>query len=679
MTFDPAQRFVRLVAAGGGVIYAVQADGTLRWYRHAGWTTGGTSWANGTGREIGTDWHVFRAVLAGAEGQLYTVSGDGTVRWWRYDLADPDGGDGDGAWHPESGAVVHTGFDAYPRVFGGYDDTLYGVAVDGTLWWHRYEAGDGSAGAGAWAAGGVGQPIGHGFGRFPQLAAAPSGVVFGAEIAGAFSWWRYLAGDGSNGPGAWARGGTRTDIGSGWATESMREWTVGADGEIYTIALDTGAVPDMDHVLRWYRLTNFLTVDQGGVSANWAQPAGGVSIGQGFTVEEGAALQGYAEEQSVAPGDTAQVAVSTTFDSYDIRVRRLVPAPAVVRRVSTITPGPGPAILPPGYRSGGCGWPVVLSVPVPGTWTSGLYDFELTGPQGLHRHAIFVVRPGAPANDLLVVVPTYTYNAYNYWGGHDQYSDGQPGVRRTFSFHRPSTAAEVDPTGAVSHLLQSDLMLLRWITDEGVGYDCVADSDVDGAGADLLHSYRAVLLCTHPEYVSDAMRAAFVDFTGNGGRLVYTGGNGFYERVVPSADGSALTFRRRDGSRDIYAEDGSPEDELLGVDFAPDGFLTFSGYRVTDPGHPFLAGTGVTAGDVFGSTSANVAASGWETDRVPPGGAADVFAEGEQPFGAQMCRFDHPGGGWTFAAASLCFNGALDEDAVVAGILRNVLAAATAP
>jgi hypothetical protein len=676
MNFDPAQRFVRLIAGGRGVIYAVQADGLLRWYRHAGWTTGGVSWANGVGREIDTDWHTFRAVLAGAEGQLYTVSGDGSLRWWRYDLTTPDGGDGQGSWHPQSGSVIHTGFDAYPRVFGGYDDTLYGVASDGTLWWHRYIAGDGSSGSAAWAADGIGQRIGRGFQRFPRLAAAPSGVVFGAEVAGVLSWWRYLAGDGTAGPNAWALGGVRTDIGSGWASESLRDWTVGADGELYAIALDLGAVPDMDHMLRWYRLTNFLTVDQGGVSAAWAHPPNGVPIGQGFTLEEGAALQGYVEQQSVAPGETAQVAVSTTFDTYDIRVRRLVPAPAVVRRVSTITPGDGLQILPPGYRSNGCGWPVSLGVAVGDTWASGVYDFELTGPDQLRRHAVFVVRPASPAADLLVVVPTYTYNAYNYWGGHDQYTDGQPGIRRTFTFHRPSTSTEVEPTGALSHLLGSDLMLLRWMADEGVVFDCVVDPDVHADGQALLDHYRAVLLCTHPEYISDAMRDAFAEFVAAGGRLVYTGGNGFYERVAPSLDGTALTFRRRDGSRDILAEDGLPEDELLGVDFAPDGFLTFAGYRVTDPDHPFLAGTGVTAGEVFGDTSVRIAASGWETDRVPPGGAAEIFAEGEQPFGAQMCRLDHPGGGWTFAAGSLCFNGALD-DPVVAGILRNVLAAAT--
>lgn len=678
MSFDPAQRFLRLVAGGRGVIYAVQADGVLRLYRHAGWTTGGVSWSNGAGRDIGTGWHRFTTVLAGDDGQLFAVSGDGTVRWFRWELSDPDAGDGAGAWHASSESVIHSGLGQYPRVFGGYDGTLYGVRGDGSLWWHRYLAGDGSAGEGAWAGGGTGALIGRGFHRYPQLFAAPSGVIFGAEIAGKLWWWRYLAGDGSAGDGAWANGGTGIDVGSGWGGDTQREWAAGTDGEIYTVELDGGPVPDLDHRLQWHRLTNFRTVDQGGVSAAWAHPPNGVPIGQGFTVERSAALQCYTRQQSVGPGDALEVAVSTTFDSYVARVRRLAPDGAVVRRARTIMGGELRG-LPPGYRSTGCGWPVTFSVAVGSTWTSGVYAVELQGPDGLRHHAAFVVRPAAPAVDLLVVVPTFTYCAYNSWGGHSQYSEGQAGMRRTFTFHRPSTtSAEAEPTGVVSHLLLQDLMLLRWMEAAGTGFDCCADSDLHDGGVEMLRSYRGVVLCTHPEYISDPMRRALVAYLGVGGRLVYTGGNGLYERVEPSLDGTALTFRKGDGARAVFGEEGLPEHQMLGVDFAPDSFLTFGGYRVTDPHHPFLRGTGLAAGDLFGEVAYNGAASGWEADRTPDTSAAAVFAEGTQPAGAQMCRLDLPDGAWTFAAASLCFNGAL-ADPVVAAILRNVLAAAVAP
>jgi N,N-dimethylformamidase len=673
MGFDPAQRFLRLVAGGRGVLYAVQADGVLRWYRHAGWSSGGASWSNGVGLEIGTDWHQFVQVLASADGQLFGITGDGRVRWYRRQLDDPDGGSGAGGWHPNSGAVIHDGFARFPRVFGGHDGTLYGVAANGTLWWHRYTAGDGRPGPGAWANAGVGQQIGSGFQQYPQLFAAPSGVVFGAEVAGKLWWWRYRAGDGSAGAQAWANNGFRIGIGSGWSADSRQEWTAGADGEIYTVALDTNVVPDLDHQLLWYRLTNYLTVDQGGISSAWAHPDNGVLIGQGFTVERQAALQCYSRRQTLAAGETLEVAVSTTFPGYDARIGRVVPDPRVLRQ-ATVRSGAQP-VLPHGYRSTGCGWPAALTLPVTSTWRSGVYTAELEGPGGVRCHALFVVRPTAPQEDRLVVVPTYTYCAYNGWGGHSQYSDGQNGVRRTLTFQRPSTSAEFEPTGAVSHLLLQDLMLLRWMEANGFGFDCCTDADVHERGFDLIGQYPAVVLGTHPEYISDAMRAAFADYVGSGGRLIYTGGNGLYERVQPSADGTSLTFRQSDGGRDIYGDDGLPEHDILGVDFAPDSFLTFAPYRVVDAAHPFLAGTGLAPGDTFGGAAYNGAASGWEADRVPDGGRAHVFAEGVQPFGAQMCRADFAGGGWTFAAGSLCFNGALDDPAV-AQILRNVLTAA---
>jgi hypothetical protein len=675
VSFDPAQRFLRLVAGGAGVIYAVQADGVLRWYRHAGWTTGGVSWSNGVGREIDAGWHRFATVLAGADGQLFGVSADGRVRWFRWELTDPE--TGAGAWHLNSGQVIHDGFGRYPRLFGGYDGALYGVRADGSLWWFRYLAGDGSVDADAWALGGVGQRIGHGFQRYPQLFAAPSGVVFGAEVAGKLYWWRYLAGDGSAGDGSWANGGVRLDVGSGWGNDSQRELTAGADGEIYAVGLDTGPVPDLDHRLLWYRLTNYLTVDQGGVSAAWAHPPGGVPIGQGFTVERTAALQGYTRQRSVGPGDDLDLAVSTTFDSFAARIRRLVPKPRVVRRARTIS-ATGVHGLPPGYRSVGCGWPVSMTVPIADDWTSGVYDAEMEGPEGMRRHAVFVVGPAAPTEDLLVVIPVYTYCAYNTWGGHSQYTEGQAGVRRTFTFDRPSTSAEVEPTGVVSHLLLQDLMLLRWMSAEGFGFDCCTDSDVHDLGTDLLRQYRGVVLGTHPEYVSDPMREALLDFVESGGRLVYTGGNGLYERIEPALGGTAITLRTGDGGRALYRDLGRPEHQLLGVDFDVNSFLTFGGYRVTAPEHPFLADTGLTEGDVFGEVAYNGAASGWETDRRPDGGDAVVFAEGVQPAGAQMSRLDHPGGGWTFAAASLCFNGALG-DPIVSAILRTALTAARAP
>src|SRR5271165_6616201 len=67
--YDPVQRFVRLVPGGNGIIYGIQADGALMWYRHTTWQNGTVGWANGgAGRQIGSGFQQFRAVVASENG-----------------------------------------------------------------------------------------------------------------------------------------------------------------------------------------------------------------------------------------------------------------------------------------------------------------------------------------------------------------------------------------------------------------------------------------------------------------------------------------------------------------------------------------------------------------------------------------------------------------------------------
>lgn len=179
--FDPVQRFVRLVPGANGIIYAIQADGQLFWYRHADWRGGTNTWSDGGGLRIGTGWRQFTTVLGGADGQLLAVHGNGDVLWYRYVLSDPNSGAG--SWAPNSGNVIGSGFRTYGRVFGGFDNVVYGVDDGGGLWWYRHLAGDGTTGSGAWANGGAGAVIGQGFKYFPYLCADPNGVIFGVTNA----------------------------------------------------------------------------------------------------------------------------------------------------------------------------------------------------------------------------------------------------------------------------------------------------------------------------------------------------------------------------------------------------------------------------------------------------------------------------------------------------------------
>ncbi|NBE52412.1 N,N-dimethylformamidase beta subunit family domain-containing protein [Streptomyces boluensis] len=682
MAYDSAQRFLNLVPGGNGIIYGIQADGNLYWYRHVNWSSGTpASWANsGAGRLIGTSWHKFRIVLAAADGQIFAFLPNGDLLWYRYILSNIS--TGAGSWHSASGTRIGTQWN-FPRVIGGWNNVLYAEDANGDLRWYKYTGVNGSFG---WAAN-SGSKIGSQWQTYTQLFADPNGVIFGTEHGSALSWFRYLGSGGFS----WANGGKPID------TTILGPFERGlfsnGSGTVYKIQTSTTNPPGPDNKLQWYRLLNSQTVDTSGVQ--WAAGSGTV-IGSGFSREECAALQGYPTSLSAPQSSTLGIHVSTTFPSYTSSTVRLAPttgAPVVVTPPTTRTGSFKP--LQSGYHAAGCGWSQSFSISVgTGTsWPSGVYVSRLKSPQGKEHNVMFVVRPSTPQQEVAVLVPTNTYNAYNFWGGHNQYTSGQAGAQRTVTMQRPNMGTSWDnvyasPPGIIDHLLYSDLQLLQWMGSKGIAYDCYADTDLHSTGATWLRTpaqggnCKALVLTSHPEYFSQTARDNLVNFQNNGGRVIYMGGNGIYERVQYSGDGRAVIFRRANGSRDVFADSGQSEAQILGVAHFQPTYMTFSPYEVRDTANnPFMAGTGLSVGDTFGSVSSNVAASGWEVDRRPgalPGSV--LVAEGlNETGGAEMLYVPAAGNkGWVFSVSSLTFTGSVPIDTAIQQILTNVFTEAVA-
>lgn len=677
---DPEQSQTRMVPGGNGVIYSVQADGRLKWFRHLGRENGTGVWVGGgSPREIGTGWHIHTNVLAAADGQLFGFCGDGSLVWHKYQLANQD--TGEGSWHPKSNTVIHTGFGGFGQIFGGWDGVIYGIDGNGDLYWFKYLAGDGSTGSGAWANGGRGSRIAAGRRDYDMHFADSDGVIYGVRHGATLDWFRYLAGDGSNGSGAWANGGNAIHIDDGWDWGSLTE-RFADHGTFYSVWLDRKDPPGRDHELHWSRLTNWQTVDRDG-RGTWAGSAGAL-VGNGFTVGRTANLQGYADRWSVANGQALNVSVSSAFDRYQATVLRLdgpiTPGTTLDRTNSQVVSGPTSHTghlrsVQSGYRTKGCGWPTDFTVPIAQDWKSGFYVVQLTGDRGVRRYVPFVVRPPKPVAKMALMLPFLTHSAYNHWGGHYQYSWDNPPHNRTHTMLRPFANAYIEPPGHMDVRFYGDLLLLRWLADNSVAYDCYQDLDLHNDDT-WLGGYKALMLASHPEYWTDTMRTRLEAYLTGGGRVIYTGGNGMYERVEPSVNGTALTHRNERGDRWLWRDQGHSEKNILGVAYNGASFMEFAPYEV-DADHPFLAGTGLQPGDQFGRTGYNFAASGWEVDTCDENGArlpgVQRIAHGTQQGGSHMVYFERGNGGWVFSAGSLCFNGALAHDRALAGILRNAV------
>jgi hypothetical protein len=506
--------------------------------------------------------------------------------------------------------------------------------------------------------------------------AAPNGVIYGIWQGDELRWWRYAVQNSTTGTGSWRNGGIAVTVGQAWGSDAQKLVVAGTTGTIYAVDLDTSVNPGDDGTLVWYQLFNAETVDASGVS--WADGGIGAVVGQGFTVQAEAALQGYPDALSVPQGGSVGIHVSTTFSDYQASV--LLEAPTAEDAV-IVQPGTSHQgrlqLLPADFRSSGCGWGTDFRITVPTTWQSGVYTVRLQSSFGTTHPVMFVVRPATPTSRLAVVIPTNTYNAYNTWGGHDQYTVGQNGVPRTVTLRRPSVTTAVTGGAVINHTLFSDLFLLRWMTSEGISYDVYTDLDLDATGAAWMQAYKSVVLMTHPEYFTETMRQNLVDYITAGGRVVSTGGNSIYEQVQYTPDRSAVVYRDPSGNRLLFEDIGQPASDVLGVEYFPQSYMDFAPYQVLSD-HPFLAGTGLTVGDKFGDSAYNGAASGWEVDESP-GAPGVVIATGLNPNGgADMTYTSRSGGGWVFAVGSLSFNGAVPNDPAIQQILRNVFAAAVA-
>jgi N,N-dimethylformamidase len=393
-------------------------------------------------------------------------------------------------------------------------------------------------------------------------------------------------------------------------------------------------------------------------------------------------------------------------------------------------------------------WTPSTRLTIPATLASGVYGVRLTDaasdaidviPLWVRAHAADAARP------LAFLAPTYSYLAYGnapdamlgpaYWGadhpaeqarrahpefGLSLYSRHRDHSGTTLaSRHRPLLTVRpgVRPWG-----FEADRLLTHWMDASGYAFDVLTDEDLDRDGLDALSPHRVIVTGNHPEYWSAGMLDSLDRWLQQGGRLVYTGGNGFYWRIssLEELPGVIECRRPEGGTRPWIAEPGCghhqfdgasgglwrrlgrPPQRMVGVGFAGQGFARSAPYRVRAEarvGWSAFALEGVST-ELIGTTGRfGGGAAGQEIDRhdVRLGSSRDavVLATSQglhdehtlrtveellshEPFApdpkvrADLTLTPVPGGGAVFSTGSMAWVGAL-EDAGVSRVMRNVI------
>lgn len=289
------------------------------------------------------------------------------------------------------------------------------------------------------------------------------------------------------------------------------------------------------------------------------------------------------------PGSAAKLVVATDARRFSLQFFRFgpFPGPEFAGEKFTGSPVTNPVEVDwTGRRSG----PVALWRRI-GLWPSGLYFVRLEASDGRVGFAPFVVRPRSRRYRVAVVLPTNTWQAYNF---QDANGDGwgdtwyASGATNTIDLRRPYIS------GGVPGGFQYDKNVVRWLERTGKKADYYTDDDLQGfRSGDRLGGYNLIIFSGHHEYVTGHEYTVVERYRNLGGNLVFLSANNFFRSVVRE--------RQRLTLIGLWRTFGRPEAALVGVEFIGFRFV-FLPYIVAGAGTTpwFFAGTGLGNGTRFG-------------------------------------------------------------------------------
>jgi hypothetical protein len=289
------------------------------------------------------------------------------------------------------------------------------------------------------------------------------------------------------------------------------------------------------------------------------------------------AIEGYAERPSVLAGEVARICASTGSARFDVDVHRWgasrQPVWSARDLAGELQPTPADA------DAAGCGWRPLVEVPTGADWRSGFYLVTLTAHDAPAGRAVgytgFVVRPVERSSDVLFVLATNTWNAYNNWGGRSLYTGGhevsfarpwgrgmlvRPEVDRDDRKARPRLPGEEpDVDGDVYQAFRFDhgfpgymgsagwftydRRFAEWAERAGFALDYAISSDLEQV-AGLTDGYRLVVGAGHDEYWSSDGRDAVERFVATGGNYASLSGNTMFWQVRLEREGTSMVCHK---------------------------------------------------------------------------------------------------------------------------------------
>ncbi|ADO73428.1 N,N-dimethylformamidase beta subunit family domain-containing protein [Stigmatella aurantiaca] len=416
-------------------------------------------------------------------------------------------------------------------------------------------------------------------------------------------------------------------------------------------------------------------------------------------------IEGYPLVTTVTPGQRVPVAVNVSeprqfrWFVYRLGYYGGLGAREVARGGSVRATRQAPCPVDEATGVVACQWTPTIEIETKADWVRGAYVVKLVREDNYQRYVPFFVRDENPRSEVVALIPTATWSAYNTWGGTSLYDDKlgvmkkKYGVSRAFqvSYDRPYYRGQ-----GSGHLMTDELSLIQWLESQALDVSYVTNEDLDASG-DALREAKVLLMSGHDEYWTSTLRDRADQAVAEGRSLINLGANQAYwhVRLEPSKDGRPrrlITCYKGDSREPVGARSplrtvkfreaplSRPENALFGVMFNSRWHQFAFPMVITAPEHWALEGTGLRKGDTLWM------ANGYEQDAVvqngqtPPG--VEVLADSpslslQGAYGFSQMVVRQQGNAWVFSSGGIDFvqmlAGTQAADPRGARIVANVL------
>jgi hypothetical protein len=341
------------------------------------------------------------------------------------------------------------------------------------------------------------------------------------------------------------------------------------------------------------------------------------------------AIQGWTDQVSAGSGERVRLSVSTTARRFQVEAYRMGwygghGARLVWRSQPVAGRRQPPPTLSPGTNMVATRWRPSLTIAIGPAWPPGVYLLKLVATTG-QRYVPLTVRDDTSRAALVVMNAVTTWQAYNRWGGRNQYvgPDGRLETRsRVVSFDRPYYG------NGAGEFLGNEYPLVRLVERLGLEVTYWTNIDLHRYPQRLL-AHRGLVSLGHDEYWSTRMRRGAEAARGHGVNLAFLGANAVYrhirlERSPTGPHRQQVNYKPWSiGDDPAWKTDPSqvttdwrrpplnnPESRLLGAQYECNP--VHAAGVVVQPSSWLFAGTGVRAGSLLPGLV------GDEYDRVQP-------------------------------------------------------------